>query len=318
MGWSDYTTEDKTALTSTYNFMQCLTLAYNERAEFAGISQLAEVKHLVTKPVNFCQSFDGYLDSLIPHFGKIIDGAYVAYTVKSIYEELAETRLDSRLPAYKLNPIYYRLWFEQVIRVINKLILYFPVINISYNGTVNNPWQNYSASSAQDAVDKCLAWYIDGLGPQTPQINSYNNSIKHYTAAGGPRNPEQLDNYYADAISTNVSVQITVPDKFKNSTEIFSVFINATPPIIGGVAESNRTFNSGTSLLSQGNQCLFGDIEVEIDNNAKFDLPLIPGEDLDNFPKYPTPIDPYERFLGYEIIFTAITIDGNFKFIAGS
>lgn len=194
MGWSDYTTEDNTALTSKFNFMQCLTLAYNERADFAGISQLAEVLHLSANPVNFCQSFDASLDALIPHFGKIVSGAYVAYTVTSIYTELAETRLDSRLSVYKLNPIYYRLWFEQVIKVINKLLVYAvdqlgssaPEIvgRVSYSGGANSYYdpatgQYYNFTMSAIGFDDAINNAISSSQAEFPS-HIYNANLMPY------------------------------------------------------------------------------------------------------------------------------------------
>ena len=107
MGWSDYIDESNVACASRGK-AKCLALAYNERAEFAGLSAMSE-SGLLT---------DSQLDYLIPHFGRIINGSFVAYTVASIYEELGEDRIYFQ---DKFNSKYSRLWFEQVIRVINKL-----------------------------------------------------------------------------------------------------------------------------------------------------------------------------------------------------
>ena len=74
MGWSDYTTEDKTALTSVYNMIHCLELAYNERAVACGLAPLAFTTRFTSLESNdFCAYFDRKMDYMIALYLKEIN-----------------------------------------------------------------------------------------------------------------------------------------------------------------------------------------------------------------------------------------------------
>lgn len=126
MGWSNYTNTANTALTTAYKFMYSLIAAYNERAIEASLSTLPQVEHLGTINKNFCRYFDDKLDLLIVKFvntSSNIPDELQLWTLESIYANLNETRLDSRADSYKLYPLFYRKWYEQIIHVLNALTL---------------------------------------------------------------------------------------------------------------------------------------------------------------------------------------------------
>lgn len=304
-GWSKYTTEDKTALTSTFNMFHCLELAINERAEFIGNSPLNITNRLDNKPLAFCQFFESVLDTIIPKFGRIIDGAYIAYTKTSIYEELEETRLDSRLPAYKLNPLYCHLWFEQIIRVINKLNL-FGIGTYQQGAYYGDEYAGSgSGTTLNSAVDSAISNSINTGG----WIDGASGNLRHLTYPIGSGS-----SWSATVLSTVFTAcrWKYVPLHMKDLTLNVDVLVRIEK-------FSNGEFNAGNSGFIEGNQVLFENISVNTYLSeygyVYFDVSDIPGENISNYPKYSSESG---KICGYIDNGLFVIYRGNFKFIAGS
>ena len=283
MGWSDYVNESNVACASRGK-AKCLALAYNERAEFAGLSAMSE-NGLLT---------DYQLDVIIPKFGRIINGSFVAYTLTSIYEELGEERIDTRLAAFRGNNRYSAEWLEQVIRVINKLL-------ISYVQLGKELIQSESS----------VAWkYAESTEIiENPDFSTGDMHFSHHT-------------YYIKdygilypSYSTKTICKLWHP-VFRNSTKILNI-----SAFVGWRFSDPNIFNSGTSGFSQGFNLLFENIEVEIDTNGYFRIPPIPGESLDNFCESepsPWPENIFNTSVGYTINNFYMGGVGNFEFVEGS
>jgi hypothetical protein len=308
-GWSKYVNESNVACASA-GAAECLVLAYNERALFTGKSTFTERPLISAMNSGFCASFETALNTMIPYFGKIVLGAYVPYTVESIYAELEETRITVNSSRFNRFP---RLWFEQVIRVINKLIQ-LPIVNISPTFTGNGQYANYGGPG-DPGTDVFL---IDAAIENSNTIDSINNTylhpfgspfhytgIGHWDINGGVR---------ADVFSTNFSsaVAITGLIPIRNTTQFLDFYVNAVA--IG-------QFNAGNSGFVEGNQIWKSNIETVISGSGEFALPFpLDGESLSNFPKYPTTQPSgYSRYgtCGYALLF-AYSLKSNFEFIAGS
>lgn len=116
-GWSKYIDESNSSGVSAGS-AKCLILAYNERAISVGISQLN-----FGFSTDFCQQFDNAIDSLIPHFGFIHEGQYLAYNTTNIYDEIGEYRIDSRIdrntPEWD-NTVSYYSWITNIVQYNGK------------------------------------------------------------------------------------------------------------------------------------------------------------------------------------------------------
>lgn len=292
-GWSKFVNESNVKCASRGK-AKCLALAYNERAEFAGLSAISE-NSLLT---------DSQLDYLIPHFGKIVSGSYVPYTIASLYTELGEERIDTRLAAFKRNNRYHAKWFEQVIRVINRLTVsrkIYPYVaknnSIAYECTGGNAVeQDPVIYDIQRCIDRAII--IAQSHANYPANFGY---FVHATAVQYGWGP-------GIAISTNTKIKLL--SNYRNIIKRTNIYATASPWISPPYAHE---FN-GNGFFHLGENLLFENIEINIDTDGYFDIPDISGESNDNFPKYP---ETTGVTFGYQLSGFSVGCS-TFKFIAGS
>lgn len=317
-GWSLYTTETKTAGTPISHMWECLGRAYKERADFAGLY----FSHEVTYGTNLSKTnhlwFDGIMDTLIPKFGRMVGGEFVQYTVTSIYVELGETRIDSRVN-YKGLPLPNHQWFEQNIRVINKLLFIKFERKVHYlleymtGGYYHGVADDFNTFlSITDAVEAAIgrAAYVENSGEQS--WSDY-KTIFHWTGANKYYDPRIF--YFGTAVSSNYSYRIRPYNgAWANTTHTLSIYTIVYPP--------NGGFDGG-GLWVEGENCILSNISVAFDALGWGQLPPIPGEGSNNFPKYPGNEHGTEYGYVFDRYFYLIEHpggieSGNFKFIAGS
>ncbi len=310
MGWKAYVDESNVAGASAGR-AECLVKAFNERAIFAGMppaSLITERPLISAMNSNFCSMFDSALNSLIPYYGRIVSGEYVAYTTSSIYTEMTETRItttrQNRFP---------RLWFEQVIRVINKLLM---TNDYSFTPQENflSTWAGWSAApgtstgaTIEQAVDNAIS--VAGANIATGIVWTTPYQMLHITTLDTFTAP-----FRATAGSSNKILTLkTTRTDFFNTNKKISVVLYA-----GNLNGENYGFNGGDAGFTFGYNLIFDKIECVVGTDGTVTgLPPIPGESLTNFPKYPSP-DNDNRTYGYRGGIQYFLITGVFEFIAGS
>lgn len=206
------------------------------------------------------------------------------------------------------------LWLIQQYKILNELkfiplqVYGAPILGFSgeeRSGTSSTLFDS-SNNAVDDAISVSTVSVVTSVTGQPPE---HFTNVHYYE--------EPYYKYIASALSTNLTAQLQLSAGLKVNLENLTIdcYALARPPRYYDSAYYThiKQFNSN-GFYVEGSQLLFSDLIF--DENRRIILPPIPGEELDNFPKYPdTPLDYIDTMMGYSLALELV-LKPDFKFIA--